>query len=67
MASVWGAILGAAILTFLPEYLHEFQDYSVLIYGLLLMLIMIFMPRGLLLGFADLAKLLQRSKKATST
>jgi branched-chain amino acid transport system permease protein len=65
MASIWGAILGAAILTFLPEYLSGFQDYSVLIYGLLLMVIMIFMPRGLFLGIADLLKMLQRPKEIT--
>jgi branched-chain amino acid transport system permease protein len=67
MASIWGAILGAAILTFLPEYLRGLEDYSVLIYGLLLMGIMIFVPRGLFLGIADLVKSLLRTSGARST
>ncbi|MBL0372134.1 branched-chain amino acid ABC transporter permease [Rhizobium sp. KVB221] len=47
-ASVPGAILGAAILTTLPQVLTVFQEYEQVMLGLVMMLVMIFMPRGLL-------------------
>jgi branched-chain amino acid transport system permease protein len=53
MASVWGSLLGAALLTVLPEWLHVFTDYEMIIYGLILMVIMIFLPRGLTRGIMD--------------
>ena len=54
LASTWGAILGAVILTYLPELLVVFEDYEVLIFGAILMLIMIFLPQGLVGGLRDL-------------
>jgi branched-chain amino acid transport system permease protein len=54
MASVWGAIIGAALLTLLPEYLRAFHDYDVLIYGSILLVIMIFLPQGLFAGIFSL-------------
>jgi branched-chain amino acid transport system permease protein len=53
MHNLWGAVLGAAILTFLPEYLRVFKDYDVLIYGAVLLLMVIFLPRGLAGGIPD--------------
>lgn len=46
MASLVGSIVGAALLTILPQYLVVFSEYEWLVYGLILMLMMIFMPRG---------------------
>lgn len=54
MASIWGALLGASLLTLLPEWLHAFSDFEMLIYGLILMLVMIFLPQGLTRGLLDL-------------
>ncbi len=48
MASTFGAVVGAVILTVLPELLTWFADYEHMIYGLILMLTMIFMPMGLI-------------------
>ncbi len=56
MASVWGAIIGAALLTILPEYLRAFHDYDILIYGSILLVIMIFLPQGLFAGIFSLVK-----------
>ncbi len=50
MASTFGAVFGAAILTYLPEFLVVFQDFKVLIFGGILMFIMIFLPEGLFVG-----------------
>jgi branched-chain amino acid transport system permease protein len=47
---LWGAMLGAASLTFLNEYLTVFADYKRAIYGGALILIMLFFPNGLLEG-----------------
>jgi branched-chain amino acid transport system permease protein len=46
--SVPGAILGAALLTSLPQVLTAFQEYENLLLGLVMMLVMIFMRDGLL-------------------
>lgn len=60
MASVWGALFGAALLTMLPEWLHVFADYEMMVYGLILMVVMIFLPQGLTRGVMDLYERWQR-------
>lgn len=47
MASVMGSVVGALILTLLPQLLTVVADYEWLAYGSVLMLVMIFMPKGL--------------------
>jgi branched-chain amino acid transport system permease protein len=54
MASVWGSLLGASMLTLLPEWLHAFSDFEMVVYGLILMVIMIFLPKGLTRGILDM-------------
>jgi branched-chain amino acid transport system permease protein len=46
MASTFGALVGAAVLTVLPQILTPLKDYEMVVYGALLMLTMIFFPRG---------------------
>jgi len=62
MRSVWGAILGALLLTCLSEYLRIFGDYDILIYGIILMAIMIFLPDGLFGVFSRIGKRLFSKK-----
>jgi branched-chain amino acid transport system permease protein len=50
---LWGAMIGVASLTFLNEYLTAFADYKRAIYGLALVVIILFFPNGLLLGLKD--------------
>jgi branched-chain amino acid transport system permease protein len=57
MASVWGSLLGAGVLTVLPELLVLFHDFEVVIFGGILMVVMIFLPRGLVRGLLDLKEL----------
>jgi branched-chain amino acid transport system permease protein len=45
--SVWGALIGAVLLTLLPEYLRVMKDYDVLIYGAIVIAVVMFMPRGI--------------------
>jgi len=48
MGSIPGTILGAVILTILPEFLRVMAEYRLLFYGALLVILMIFRPNGLL-------------------
>ncbi|WP_321446946.1 branched-chain amino acid ABC transporter permease [uncultured Cohaesibacter sp.] len=50
--SVLGATLGAAILTLLPQVLTIFAEYEQLVMGLVMILVMIFLPKGLLPSIA---------------
>ena len=61
MASIWGSLLGAGaltvlpeVLTVLPEVLAVLHDYEVIVFGAILMVVMIFLPRGLVRGMMDL-------------
>ncbi|MGB7398830.1 branched-chain amino acid ABC transporter permease [Castellaniella sp.] len=47
MASVFGSVLGAVLLTALPQLLATFEGWEVIIYGAILILCMIFLPRGI--------------------
>jgi len=60
MASTFGAVFGAIVLTLLPQVLVVFEDYEVLIYGAILMSIMIFLPQGLFVGLLGGARALWR-------
>lgn len=53
-ASIWGAFIGASVLTILPEYLRTYQGYSLIFYGFILVAFMIFMPRGIAPSFKSL-------------
>lgn len=58
LGSIYGSFLGAAILTLLPEILRVFHDFDIVIYGLMLILITMYMPGGLISGLELLAKFL---------
>ena len=72
MHNVWGALSGALLLSVLPEFLSFssdfFQDYGIayqpdydtLIYGSILLLIMLFLPEGLLAGLGTAIKSIRR-------
>ncbi|MDQ8034578.1 MAG: branched-chain amino acid ABC transporter permease, partial [Bordetella sp.] len=46
-ASVFGSIVGAAIITLLPQALHAFESFETLLLGLILTVAMIFMRAGI--------------------
>lgn len=54
LGSIYGSFLGATLLTLLPELLRAFQDYDIVVYGLLLIFMTMFMPGGLVRGIPDL-------------
>lgn len=47
MGTLWGPILGAALLTALPETLRMASGYSMLGYGILLLVFILFAPKGI--------------------
>jgi branched-chain amino acid transport system ATP-binding protein/branched-chain amino acid transport system permease protein len=47
-ASTFGPIIGAAVLTYLPELLQQFAEWQKFAYGALLLLVMFGLPRGIL-------------------
>jgi branched-chain amino acid transport system permease protein len=47
MASVFGSIVGAVLLTALPQALATFEGWETVVFGSVLMLCMIFLPKGL--------------------
>lgn len=54
LGSIYGSFLGALLLTLLPEFLRFMQDYDIVFYGGLLMVMTIFMPGGLVRGLPQL-------------
>ncbi|MGH6884571.1 MAG: branched-chain amino acid ABC transporter permease [Geminicoccales bacterium] len=47
LGSIAGSVVGAAVLTVLPELLRGFKEYNELVYGGLLLLVLMVMPHGL--------------------
>jgi branched-chain amino acid transport system permease protein len=67
MGSVWGSLFGAAFLTLLPEWMDMFETYKDFVHGGILVLVLIFLPQGLITGLIENIKIrrtLQRHKNA---
>lgn len=47
VASVFGSVVGAALLTALPQALAAFEGWETVVFGAILMAFMIFLPKGL--------------------
>jgi branched-chain amino acid transport system permease protein len=45
--SMWGPVVGAAIYVALPQMLTSVQQYSSVVYGVLLLLVILLLPKGL--------------------
>ena len=56
MGSIWGSLLGAGLLTVLPEFLDTFEAFKDIIHGLILVLILLFLPQGFVTGLLDLIR-----------
>lgn len=46
MASIFGAVIGAAALTILPQLLTVLKDYEMMVFGAVLIATMVFFPHG---------------------
>jgi len=66
MHSLWGALLGACLLTFLGnEWLHVFKDFDILVYGAILLFVVMALPEGLVSLVPRLGLVWQRRKEPT--
>lgn len=66
LGSLPGSIVGAAILIILPEVSRTFYDYRLLVMGVMMVVLMLFMPNGILgrNGIKDRLVKLIKSKKS---
>lgn len=66
LGSVSGSVVGALLLTFLPEMLRSFYEWRLVVYGAAVILIMITRPQGLMGGkefsFKGIAKIINKNK-----
>jgi branched-chain amino acid transport system permease protein len=61
MGSVSGSVIGAAVLSALPEALRPVKEYSDIIYTLILLAFLIFMPKGLVTVWHAVLRRIKRS------
>jgi len=47
LGSLIGSVLGATVITATPEFLQNFPGFQELVFGLLIILVLLFLPRGL--------------------
>ncbi|MDB6000517.1 MAG: branched-chain amino acid transporter permease [Rhizobacter sp.] len=65
-ASVFGSVVGAALITLLPQFLSSLEGFETLVFGLLLTASMIFMRNGIVPALRDLLNR-RRSVAVTTT
>lgn len=63
LGSIYGSFLGAALLTLLPEFLRGANDYDIIIYGGLLVVMVKYMPGGLVRGIPDMLRKIVKQKR----
>ena len=66
LGNVTGVILGAVILSILPEFLREYGAYRMMSYGLILIVLMALRPQGLMGDIEFLSKKKKRPDKDES-
>jgi len=66
MGSIVGVIIGAFILILLPEYLRAFSEYRMLLFGLIMVIMMIFRPQGIVVGIRRIYEFKKRAGKEGS-
>lgn len=53
MGSIWGTLFGTALITLLPEWIEALEAFKDVIHGLILVIILLFLPQGLVTGIVD--------------
>lgn len=63
--NMWGALIGATIMTLLPEYFRVLAEWRPTVFGLAILLMLLFRPQGLL-AFRHLSSRWKPAKASTS-
>lgn len=66
MSSRVGAIIGSAVIVFAPEWLQFLQDGENLVFGLIVLAILLFLPGGLVGGIRSLMRTVLRTRKGAA-
>ncbi len=57
LGSVWGTLFGAAFITLLPQFLGFLETYTDIIHGVILVVILLFLPQGFVTGLVDIIRI----------
>jgi len=64
ITNLWGGVVGAIVITILPELLRQFEEFDVLVYGLILTLSLLFFRKGLVPILAERLRKLKGPESA---
>lgn len=64
--SMWGALVGALVYVYLPELAYTLRDYMEMVYGVMLIVVLLWLPHGLV-GLVSKAGLLLRRGRTPSS
>jgi len=53
LGSIWGTLFGVSFVVILPYLLESLENYFDIIHGLILVLILLFLPQGFITGLWD--------------
>ena len=53
MGSIWGTLFGVSLITILPHVLDFFETYADIIHGVILVVILLFLPQGFVTGLVE--------------
>lgn len=67
LGSLWGSLAGAAFVTILPHLLGALEDYKDILHGLIVVVVLLILPRGLIAGIVDLVKTQLAQRRAAVT
>lgn len=65
LASNEGAVIGAVVMTLLPEFLYGFEEHRLLVYGIILLFLVLFAPKGVV-GLMDSLFRIMQSRSGSS-
>ena len=57
LGSVWGTLFGASFITVLPLFLGFLENYMDIIHGVILVVILLFLPQGFVTGLVDIIRI----------
>ncbi len=57
MGSIWGTLFGVGFITILPHWLEFLETYYDIIHGLILVVILLFLPQGFITGLLDIIRI----------